>query len=69
MSFRTIVDETASYVVLPEFWMEFWPFAPVLPLLLGAAVLWWKRRTAAISCLKWAVGLFLFGLLWITFLL
>ena len=69
MPFRQFVDEVVSYLVLREFWAEFWPFVAALLLLLGAGVLWPKHRATAKSCLKTAVYFLLFGLVWVMLLL
>jgi len=69
MPFQRIVDEITSYLVLPEFWIEFWPFAVMLMFLFAAGILRQRHRVASNLCLKTAACLFVLGLLWIVFLL
>lgn len=69
MRFQRIVDDAVSYLVLPEFWVSFWPFVVALLLVITAGLCWARRKTLARFCLKMAAVAFFLGLLWITLLL
>jgi hypothetical protein len=50
--------------VLPLIVIQFLPFLFLPRLLISAACLWPRHTIAAKTCLKWALGVFLFGILW-----
>ena len=66
MPFRITGRWTDYFVpeVLPLFLEQFFPFLFLPSLLISTACLWPRHRNAAKTCLKWALVVFVVGIVW-----